>query len=383
MKQLFFILLLSIVFLLPDCYVSEKGNNNIKSIQITPKTEASVKLSDIADTIMIIVPETSQESIVGEIIKMHFTDSCLYILAQNSLFKFNANGSFVSKIDKKGAGPDEYIHIDDFAISKSGTAVIFSRADKKFFEYDWNQNLLSTTSLESWGCNFTITSSGSFLLYNGNEITDASCHKIMQLSKAGEIEAEFIKNDINRSQYLHIFSPLHFNDSKNYFFEDFNDTVYFIGSNTIAPKYFVDFGNLSIPSSVFDTKYNNIMEFFQYINNHDYARGISGFIETDKCYAVIFIYDKSQHLSIISKNDETANDATIIVEDTQLEGFPINLADFPPISISGNCMVIAIEPSLIKDYANTLSPKQRDKVMSRISYVSDDQNQLMLKIKFK
>ena len=133
----------------------------------------------------------------------------------------------------------------------------------------------------------------------------------------------------------------------------------------------------------FDAKYGNIMEFFQEINSHAYARGVNGFIETDKCYVVVYIYDKCQHLAVISKHDEHTNDATIIIEDTQLGGFPINLVDFPPISISENCMVIALEPSLIKAYANTLPTEQRVSVMSRITNVSDEQNPVVLKIKFK
>jgi len=378
-KFLYF--LLSVVF--SGCYTSENVDNNIKFINVTPKSEATVKLSEIADTVMLIVPETSQNSVVGEITKMHFTDSCLYVLAQNCLFKFNANGDFVSKIDKKGVGPDEYIHINDFAISDNGAAVIFSRSDKCFLEYDWNQNLLSKTNIETWGCNFTLTSSGNYLLYNGNEVTDASCHKIMKVSKNGAVEAEYIENDVNRAKYLHVISPSHFNDSKNFFFEDFNDTVYYITDDKILPKYYVDFGNLSVPSSVFESDYNNIMEFFQTINNHAYARGISGFIETDKNFVVAYVYDKCNHLSVVSKKDETVNDATVLIEDSQLNGFPINLADFPPISISDNCMVIAIDPSLVKAYADTLTPEQRDLLISRLSEISDEQNSIILKIKFK
>ena len=46
-------------------------------------------------------------------------------------------------------------------------------------------------------------------------------------------------------------------------------------------------------------------------------------------------------------------------------------------------MEIALEPSLIKAYANTLPTEQRVSVMSRITNVSDEQNPVVLKIKFK
>ena len=83
-----------------------------KVIQVNPNdAEEFVNLSEIADSIKLIKLDTADSIIIGRISRIFIKEKYIYVsdMQQRILFVFNKEGRFVSKLDKQGQGPGEYV----------------------------------------------------------------------------------------------------------------------------------------------------------------------------------------------------------------------------------------------------------------------------------
>ncbi len=116
---------------------------NITSILIDPeKINGKINLSTIlSDSVEIIPLETTEECLIGEIKRLEFTPSAIYISDKptNKIFEFDLSGKYKKTIGKIGPGPGEYSRLGDFAIV--GDSIIVSdNYTGKYIIYNVNNN---------------------------------------------------------------------------------------------------------------------------------------------------------------------------------------------------------------------------------------------------
>ena len=130
-------LLLGIFLFCTACESSQTDNDSLKILDITDlsKTEV-VKASDI-DVVDIeyISLETDTNSLISFIRNIKSDDNFLYIRTSDGLLRFDLNGKFISKIGKKGRGPQEYQILMDYSIGADGNIYILSLFQEKIFIY--------------------------------------------------------------------------------------------------------------------------------------------------------------------------------------------------------------------------------------------------------
>lgn len=97
-----------------SCGSSDKNQTNVDVIKINPR-EASefVNLSEIVDSIEYITLKTDKNNPMGHVVDLIVRDKYIYActLQPNAIFVFDKKGQFVSKLDKEGRGPGEYLYI--------------------------------------------------------------------------------------------------------------------------------------------------------------------------------------------------------------------------------------------------------------------------------
>lgn len=91
--------------------------DNVESININPDDSQmkNALASNIIDSCHFIQLETSDSIIIGNI-KQIFEAGDKYYIYDNSsdiIFIFSQNGHYLSRISKKGRGPQEYVRIND------------------------------------------------------------------------------------------------------------------------------------------------------------------------------------------------------------------------------------------------------------------------------
>lgn len=378
MKNNLLIILLLLIFI-GSCKKSTDTGIEAFYIHINDEKE-TIYMSELFSSAKYIPLVTDTESIINEIIKIYTDDNHVYIADRLSLYKFSMHGSLISKIQKNGPGPDEYISISDFQIDADSTVWILSRNSKCLYKYSWENELIEKIQLNNWVSNIYLIDSDNMMLYNGNEIeSNGSRLEIVNL-KEKKIINEYLKTDVNKSTYLHVRSKNHFYSDSHmtYFYELFNDTIYSINKDSVSPLHYVNIDNKNIPSSFFDKSYENIMDFFQNLSKSSYAYGINVFIENKEKYLISYYYNKECYVNVTWKNDFHQYNCKTIFDDIGLHQYPINFSDLSFFSCN-NKVIIPLLPSDIIEYAcEYLTEKEIQEVKKKINYISDDQNPVVL-----
>lgn len=116
-KQLFIFALLASVFV--SCSNIKSSNDNVLMTGLTVPRVGSTQFSALFTHNLKVTPlETSDKSLVGRIDKIRKFNGEYYISSSNGQFihRFDSNGKFVSSLSRLGAGPEEYLRIEDFDV---------------------------------------------------------------------------------------------------------------------------------------------------------------------------------------------------------------------------------------------------------------------------
>lgn len=133
-----------IFFFFTVIFMSCLGHNSheeskLKGEIITVHNPINISVNDLIleyDTIRL---EAKEDSYIAEISKMEILDNYMYIwdYKQKTIFIFSCNGNFISKINDKGEGPNQYISINSFEIDCKNKEIILSDSfSNRIFIYD-------------------------------------------------------------------------------------------------------------------------------------------------------------------------------------------------------------------------------------------------------
>jgi hypothetical protein len=157
----------SVLFLLLlwGCGSPNNVSDNPMSVDIDARHEVSV--FDIFERIELIPLETTDESIFRASNDLIYYNGVLYILdgIGRKIFAFDSAGKFLFKIDDRGQGPQEYLHISDFEIDRQrNVMLVLDPVSNSLFEYDLNGRFLHRQRLP------TIIGAYGWLRYLGDNI---------------------------------------------------------------------------------------------------------------------------------------------------------------------------------------------------------------------
>lgn len=111
--------------------------------------------------------ETNSECLIAQIDKLEIVNDTLYILdrQQDIIFVFDKTGKYLTKIDKKGRGPKEYITVSDFHVD-DGLIYISAGSNRKVMCYDLKGDLKKSFNTEYNISNITTDSNYIYVYYN-------------------------------------------------------------------------------------------------------------------------------------------------------------------------------------------------------------------------
>lgn len=171
-------------FLLAGLLACSK-NGSSGSDQAVIRVEINVQTPEIAvydriiDSVRYVKLEASDESLMDRVDKIAFLDSSMYLLDRktNVVFVFNRSGKFMFKIDRQGAGPEEYVSINDFTINKLlSTVDVLDLHGKKVIRYRTSDGVfVETEPFKQEADYFVAGPEGNYLTFgfrNGFLLTD-------------------------------------------------------------------------------------------------------------------------------------------------------------------------------------------------------------------
>ncbi len=145
--QLIIILLLSIVSLtVVSCSKHEEATANaVYDIDLTKLDADSLPLSEFADSVIYIDPETTADSRIGRIKDMAMVDSSIVLIdnASNEVMLFGSDGRYVGKIGSRGQGPGEFIKPN--AIDADDKNIyVYDHVKGEILKYDYQGDYVSS-----------------------------------------------------------------------------------------------------------------------------------------------------------------------------------------------------------------------------------------------
>lgn len=128
-KGLTITIVCTVSFLLFNCKGNvqkvEGDSNGAKTITLSSIEESFPDTSYFRPSKAVVL-EMTEESLISEISRIAMDDNMLFIYCGQSdeLFMFDINGKYISKIDCKGEGPNEYLQTSDFTIDTATKQII-------------------------------------------------------------------------------------------------------------------------------------------------------------------------------------------------------------------------------------------------------------------
>ena len=231
------ILILVLCLFIGSCKDSLTVNEEVDTITASIEQEDEISLFDFVSQVRLIPLETTDSSLVAHITKIITSKDKIFIYdrIQNQIFIFNREGQFISKINRKGRGPEEYMSISDLAINPFNGCLEILDPWGKLLAFDLNGKYLHSFRLPK-----DLHAYDEFIPLSRDSIAFYSLSEPSTLNIYSRTTSKIVYSGFKSSKKLSINSPLssfyRFRDTV-YFSRYLYDDVFAITPTNIAPAY--------------------------------------------------------------------------------------------------------------------------------------------------
>lgn len=295
------LVLLCLLFLVFSCSKKQQKitttilTYDLNKVETDAKSEAKIK------DIRYIALETNDESLMGFPSKIIYRFNKFYILdcQSKSLFVFDSNGKFISKIHRLGKGPGEYINNSDFDIDNAGNIYIWDSGTHKLIKYASNGVMIKEYSFTKYVfINFLVLPENKLLLHTifegGNTKYTAGIFDLETNSFENLLTAKEKYEDYNvlRNSFSYLFPS----KSAIYYTSIYSADIYKFDS--VQNKKIISFNTTSIPSI---SELDFINKNGQYSITNDYFKCINDVYETEEHLVFEIMHFKQLYFMIQNK----------------------------------------------------------------------------------
>lgn len=261
------------------------------SFEQSLEQKRSMKLSDIADTLIYLELRTPEDLVVSRVWKVFKIDNSWIIHSNSGVMRFTSDGQYMATIGHKGGGPSEYNMVFDIAIDSTKKEVILSDSRKILF-YDLTGRFLRNINMES----------GGQIEFSDNIIWLATlAHRTMPYSAIAINEQGDTVSMMPNPYYGHKCEDAGMGVSSSKFWASFysyngklylkgkedNDTVFLLNGAERKPHLLFDMGKYKLP-----VEYEPWYNYETFLKESYRYWGISSVLEDDE-----YMYITSQRFS--------------------------------------------------------------------------------------
>lgn len=406
MKLTFIYLFIPLFLLLLSCQKSNKEISNVQEIDCSFDESMTIKMSEITDSIEIVPLETKEESFIGMASKIKTYNRKYYIgtgMPQiNKILVFNANGEYITQLDKVGAGPDEYTEIKDFIILNDSIIALTTHADPRILMYNiYNKQCILNKRITAYPTNIISDKNSLYLLckslklHNAPETKEKATNPdmIQKYNLKGEFVGslfpadEIIQNKIN---YINPSQSFYADKEDLYFSYPWCDTIYSIQDKQATPVFFLNYGEKRIPEQAFQ-EVENIMDIMKRIHeNEGIFLGDNYEVHADYVYVGFEDTEENNYLLLYNRKNKTVIKGCRLVDDLLCKGNVYKLKSAK--SIHDGILTWSIEMDEFKDFYERLKSHPDKYNAFRIKYkqlipiledVKGDENPILINMKIK
>lgn len=272
-----------------------------------------VSIVDFIDSVSIVLLETNDKSLIGDMSKIIPYNNRYYILDMRlqAILCFENNGKFLFKIDQRGRGPEEYSYLEDFNIDPYNNEIMLLVPFGEILYFNLDGHFLSKVSLPSKtkAYNEVYALNAAELLF----ISLSEYQAVYYSKKSNTIINELFPNEI----------PIYFTATDRSF--TYNSNIYFnsilknevinMSDNKQKVAYYWDFGKKNNTSKQISTFNSYIKQQKNSRSKALYLKDLIGdgkflnyFIyssyETNRYRIALLEYKNAIHTVIVDKKDD-------------------------------------------------------------------------------
>jgi hypothetical protein len=402
MKTNIYLLLAGIPLWLFSCiHLHEDASVEVIELRYTDQME--LKLSDFVESIELIPLETTEESLIGNMSRIESTPSLYYIgMGQwgpaEQILVFRKDGTYLTKIDKKGPGPNEYTTLWDYRADKNSNLIVSGM--HKIFMYDFQRDSFYLThNIEAISPIIAPIIDDDILLYlrgGGFLSKEKTEHDdtFLRLKANGETSTFFQPTE-EQYKRMRYFTVRNFSSSegKIYFSYAFCDTIFEIRNDQLYPVYAIDFGSKKLPADIFKDA-PGATEMNRKLTAHQGVRTIGVFYITP--HYVYFSFGTTQRIfyrAFYYPATKKVLMGNTFIDDMFFVGSKIDLNSIG-VHFEGEYMLCSVQPPVLLDRYQEAKERldetewdafceKHPRLVSVCENLTSDDNPVLLKIKIK
>lgn len=283
MRLLFLTLIITLFY---SC--SKQGSNSESKYSSIFDINKTINLNadSITATEFILPLETTKESILGEISKIYFSDSTIFVFdSQNQkLLCFDKNsGKFLKQIWRQGRGPKEFTYISSlFYSAKEKLLYVYDGGKKKVFIFNDSGEYFNEIETDpDYFLSDFCKIENSFWIHSPYNLENKEVqYRLYEMSDDfKEVKSKHIvtNNFFDRKENSYYFQVL---DNDVYFASGNDPQIYKISDNKVTPFYIID--------NMFQR--NSFQEISQINNRNEYEQQLYNGAEKYRISSSNFVY---------------------------------------------------------------------------------------------
>ncbi len=237
-----------------------RRTGDVQRITINPlEAQEEINLSEFVDSVKYIKLQSDPDCLMGRILLIEIMHKYIYALdvGQKIVFVFGKNGKYISKLDKRGRGPDEYMYLHGVFIDDKEKIVEIFDGEGFLLKYsNISFNLLGKYPMERVTAN-SFKKNNEYYYFatqqNKNVVNKETTNANILIVRNGKIvktlfDKHIETNNISYSPFLESFT---INDKKELYVSImYDNTFYQLRKLEAIPILTVDFGKYAMDNSI-------------------------------------------------------------------------------------------------------------------------------------
>lgn len=330
----YFLFIYSILFL--TC-CSETKNKATKEANVTIHVDLESEKNKTTDYFSFdsyIPLETNNESLISQIDKIEFIDDRILILdsKQECIFIFSKSGKYISKLNKKGPSPEEYVSAKDFFYDKKNQQLYIYDGIQGFISvFDLSGNFFKRIRVEP-GYSFTKTNDGNWLFYRGNGSASGK-DNIFNNVLIYNAQFELIKQELSYNPYLqglrHTFgftkNAICSYDSTFYILPLLSNCIYQYedGTKQLKIAYKISFKDYSTDYIDKETSQFEVKEYIKNIYDGKIPSKINHFYKINDVILFNYLYNRERFMCIYNEKEDKISLCSLSLDENGLFFEPV------------------------------------------------------------
>lgn len=223
------------------------NNDNKNSVSYYVDVQKTDSITGLFENWYAIPLATNDSALITDIDKIEVNDNFFFILDRlaATIFQFDKKGHFISKIERQGEGPEEYLEISDFKWFDDCIYVL-SSVNHTIYKYDMTGSFIKSYKLDDYYHRFDFYSKDTIVLYSAfsNEKKYNFCFYDFLKEKMVSETSPFDKNE----NFIIYRCP--FSDDflfSNYVYFPYDYSVYKLNNESCDPIFRLKFNTVELP----------------------------------------------------------------------------------------------------------------------------------------